>query len=142
LKLNFPLRFIVCHKHPVSGRLYFLRFATGQICGPQPLPKLAVLTERTRSAVIFHPAAALRSLARDLEVPEHLFALLGEFHLYLEVPHQFATDGVLPIYLAAVAGYELPGLPTNHQWIEMPDSFELPYLQREILRAAYEFLMG
>jgi len=124
------LRFIACHKHPVSGRLYFVRFNTGHICGPQSLPQLAVLTEPEQRLVIAHPAAALRDLSSHLNLPLHLFSLLGEFRLFLEVPARYAPLGVMPIYLAAIAGYKLPA------------SFELPYLQREILRAAYEFLMG
>lgn len=139
---NQPLRFIVCHKHPVSGRLHFLRFGYGHICGPAPLPKLAVLTEANVHTVVMHPAAALRNLAGNLELPEHLLSLLGEFRLFLEVPYQYAPQGMLPIYLASAAGYELPPLPAGHEWIEMPDSFALPYLQREILKAAYEYLMG
>lgn len=142
MKLDFALRFLVCQKHPVSGRLHFLRFMSGQICGPQPLPKLAVLTELGRRTIVTHPAAALRNLAAMLDLPERLFTLLGEFRLSLEVPNQYAPDGDLPIYLAAVAGYELPVVLTGYQWIEMPDSFDLPYLQREILKVAYEFLMG
>ncbi|MFT3931124.1 MAG: hypothetical protein QM709_12600 [Spongiibacteraceae bacterium] len=100
------------------------------------------MTECNDRPVILHPAAALRDLATHLNLPEHLFSLLGEFRRYLEVPHKFAPDGLLPIYLAAVAGYELPVLPEGNSWVEMPDSFALPYLQREILRAAYEYLMG
>ena len=92
--------------------------------------------------MVTHPAAALRDLARYLDMPEDWLSLLGEFRLYLEVPHQYAPDGLLPIYLAAIAGYELPMLPVGNQWIEMPDSLGQPYLQREILRAAYEYLMG
>lgn len=141
------LRFIACHKHPVSGRLHFVRFATGDICGVEPLPKLAVLADCSDSAVVMHPAAALRDLAGHLDLPEHLFSLLGEFRLYLEVPHQYAPGGLLPIYLAAVAGYELPVLPEGNAWIQMSDSFAQPQYkekigQREILRAAYEYLMG
>ena len=136
------LRFIACHKHPVSGRLHFIRFATADICGVEPLPKLAVLANCSEAAVVTHPAAALRELARYLDMPEDWLSLLGEFRLYLEVPHQYAPGGLLPIYLAAIAGYELPMLPVGNQWIEMPDSFAQPYLQREILRAAYEYLMS
>jgi hypothetical protein len=140
--VTHSLRFIVCHKHPVSGRLYFLHFASGDICGIQPLPKLAVLADCNSRAVEMHPAAALRELAAYLNLPENRLSILGEFKIYLDVPHQYAPDGLLPVYLAAVAGYELPLLPEGNRWIEMPDSFALPYLQREILRAAYEYLMG
>ena len=139
---NQPLRFIVCHKHPVSGRLRFLRFSNGNICGLEPLPKLAVLTEVNERWVVMHPAAALRDLAGNLEFPEHLLFLLGEFRLYLEVPYQYAPQGMLPIYLASAAGYALPPLPAGHEWIELPDSFALPHLQREVMKAAYEYLMG
>lgn len=100
------------------------------------------MTEANGRSVEVHPAAALRDVAGYLELPEHLLSIVSEFKIYLEVPHQFAPEGLLPIYLAAVAGYELPKLPEGNRWIEMPDSFAQPYLQREILRAAYEFLMG
>ena len=137
-----PLRFITCHKHPVSGRLRFVRFAAGDICGVEPLPKLSVLAGRGELAVAVHPASALKRLAASLDMPESWLSIQGEFRLHLEVPHQHAPGGLLPVYLAAVAGYELPLLPRGNTWLELPDSFALPYLQREILRAAYEYLMG
>lgn len=135
-------RMIACHKHPSSGRLRFIRFATGNICGPEGLPKLAVQHDLQNSAVLVHPAAALRYLAQHLGLDPDVLMFCGDFRLFLEVPHQYAPGGMLPILLVAIAGHRLPVLPSGHLWLELPDSFELPYLEREILRAAYTYLMG
>ena len=135
-------RTIVCHKHPSSGRLSFIRFPSGNIVGPEPLPKLAVLHEQQNARVLVHPGVALRILGDALDIDPRYFSFCGDFRLFLEVPHQFAPDGLLPILLVAVAGYTLPVLPNGHAWMEMPDSLSLPWLEREMLRQAYEYLMG
>ncbi len=134
-------RLLVCHKHPSSGRLRFVRFATGNICGPEALPKLAVLHAQQNSRVLIHPSVALQQLAQELDIDPQRLVFQGDFRLFLEVPHQYAPDGLLPILLVAVAGHNLPALPEGHSWLEIPDSFSLPWLEREILRAGYRHLM-
>ncbi len=137
---HFSLRIIACHKHPSSGRLHFLKFHSGDICGPAALPKLAVLSP-DRPLVMPHPAAVTKQLADYLGLPTHHILPVADFSLCLEVPHKYAEGGLLPLLLMNVAGYQLPTPTPGDEWLEMADSFPLPYLQREILREAFRCLM-
>lgn len=118
---GLPWRMLVCHQHPVSARLHFLIPAGGGVVLPQALPGLAVLAEEPREAPL---------LCREL-------ALVGEFRLRLEVP-----GALLPVYLAALQGYELCPPPAGLRWIELAQSIGMPWLDRELLRRVYAFLLG
>ena len=134
---GLPWRMLVCHQHPVSARLHFLIPAGGGVVLPQALPGLAVLAEEPREApLLCHPASALRELQECLALGREL-ALLGEFRLRLEVP-----GALLPVYLAALQGYELCPPPAGLRWIELAQSIGMPWLDRELLRRVYEVLLG
>lgn len=130
-------RMLVCHKHPVSARLHFLVPAGPGVVLPRALPRLAVFAEEgDRPSVQRHPASALRELQTLLGFAAPL-DLIPEFRLHLEVP-----GAPLPVYLAAVRGYERPHGPPATRWIEMTQSIGMPWLDRELLRRAYEVLIG
>lgn len=134
---GLPWRMLVCHQHPVSARLHFLIPVAGGVVLPQALPGLAVLAEDEREApLLCHPASALRELQDSVALGREL-ALLGEFRLRLEVP-----GALLPVYLAALSGYELCPPPAGLRWIELAQSIGMPWLDRELLRRVYEFLLG
>lgn len=130
-------RMLVCHKHPVSARLHFLIPQVSGVVLPQALPRLAVIAEPgCEPRVQSHPASALRSLRQILGL-EPALELVSEFQLHLEVPGQ-----ILPVYLAALPGHDLcPPVPGT-RWIELPQSIGMPWLDRELLRRAYEVLIG
>ena len=135
---TLPWRMLVCHKHPISARLHFLvPVAGGGVVLPQALPGLSVIAEEPREAPLqSHPASALRELQECLDLGREL-ALVGEFRLRLEVP-----GGLLPVYLAALDGYELCPPPPGLRWIELAQSIGMPWLDRELLRRVYECLLG
>jgi len=129
-------RILLCHKHPVSARLRFLIPTEGGVVLPQALPRLAVIAEAQEAPVQCHPASALRSLQEAMALDWQL-ELVGEFQLNMEVPGQ-----ILPVYLAALSGHELPPAPPGTRWIELPQSIGMPWLDRELLRRIYEVLIG
>lgn len=134
---GLPWRMLLCHKHPVSARLHFLIPADGGVVLPQALPRLAVIAAETANPPVqSHPASALRHLQQLLGIARE-FELVGEFELRMEVP-----GAVLPVYLAALAGYELCPPPSGTRWIELPQSIGMPWLERELLRRVYEVLLG
>ena len=134
---GLPWRMLLCHKHPVSARLHFLIPRRSGVVLPQPLPRLAVIAEAEQgSPVQSHPASALRSLQQMLGIARPL-ELVGEFQLRMEVPGL-----ILPVYLAALSGYELCPPPAGTHWIELPQSIGMPWLDRELLRRVYELLIG
>jgi hypothetical protein len=134
---NLGWRMLLCHKHPVSARLHFLVPHREGVVLPLPLPKLAVFAEGAQSgAVQVHPASALRHLQHDLGIDRAL-ELVGDFQVGMEVPGM-----LLPIYLAALPGHDLCQAPIGTCWIDMPKSIGRPWLDRELLRRAYEVLIG
>lgn len=134
---GLPWRMLVCHKHPVSARLHFLVPTGGGVVLPQALPRLAVLASAAAEAPVqSHPASALRHLQQLLGIAGTL-ELVDEFALRLEVPGL-----ILPVYLAALSGYELCPPPPGTRWIELPQSIGMPWLDRELLRRVYEVLLG
>lgn len=134
---GLPWRMLVCHKHPVSARLRFLVPLRSGVVLPQALPRLAVIAEPGGGPLVqSHPASALRSLQRMLEIDKEL-TLVSEFQLHMEVPGL-----LLPVYLAALPGHDLCVPPPGTRWIELPQSIGMPWLDRELLRRAYEVLIG
>ena len=133
---GLPWRMLVCHKHPVSARLHFL-IPEGGVVLPQALPRLAVIAaDDAEPPLQSHPASALRHLQQLLGI-DRAFELVNDFRLHLEVPGL-----LLPVYLAALAGYELCPPPPGTRWIELPQSIGMPWLDRELLRRVYEVLLG
>lgn len=128
---------LVCHKHPVSARLHYLVPEKGGVVLPEPLPCLAVIAEPgSEPPVQSHPASALSGLQQTLGLGRDL-ELVGEFQLHMEVPGL-----LLPIYLAALTGYDLCPAPPGMRWIELQQCLGMPWLDRELLRRAYEVLIG
>ncbi|PMR73930.1 hypothetical protein C1H69_15830 [Billgrantia endophytica] len=130
-------RILLCHKHPVSARLHFLVPLRAGVVLPQPLPELSVFAEaRSSDLVQAHPASALRHLQECLGIG-HTLELVSEFQVGMEVPGM-----TLPVYLAALPGHDLCPAPTDTRWIELSKSIGMPWLDRELLRRAYEVLIG
>jgi len=130
-------RGLICHKHPVSARLHFLVPQRGGVLRPQPLPALAVFAESPeRGDLLVHPACALRSLQRELGIEKPL-ELVADYRVGLEV-----AGGVLPVFLAALDGHDPCRAAIGTHWIELTQSIGMPWLDRELLRRAYEVLIG
>lgn len=134
---GLPWRMLLCHKHPVSARLHFLIPQDGGVVLPQTLPRLAVIAaDEAEPPLQSHPASTLRYLQQLLGITRTL-ELVDDFHLHLEVPGL-----ILPVYLAALSGYDLCPPPPGTRWIELPQSIGMPWLDRELLRRVYEVLLG
>lgn len=131
-------RVLVCHKHGTSARLRFLVPMHGGVCLPWRLPSLSVFADTSSDQVIVdtHPALILQSLQTTLNLSTELFVVPG-FRVCMEIP-----GALIPIYLVALSSHDIPAAPTALRWIELPDSITMPWLDREILRQAYEFLIG
>ncbi|MBE7376554.1 hypothetical protein IN820_18795 [Pseudomonas sp. AL-54] len=130
-------RVVICHKHPVSARLHFLVPQRGGVVLPQPLPALTVFAETPgQGDLLVHPASALRSLQRELGI-EKTLELVADYRVDLEV-----AGGILPVFLAALDGHDLCRAAIGTHWIELTQSIGMPWLDRELLRRAYEVLIG
>lgn len=130
-------RILLCHKHPMSARLRFLIPEQNGVVLPEPLPSLAVIANSEQEpSVLSHPASALAQLKQQWAV-DNAFEIFSEFRLRMEVP-----GGLMPVYLGILPGDDLCPAPPGLRWIDLPQSIGMPWLDREILRRAYEVLIG
>jgi len=130
-------RMLVCHKHPVSARLHFLvpqQRGSGVLL-PEALPALSVFAECSDDKPLPHPAMALAQLRQRTGLPE--LEVIGDYQVRLEIP-----GGILPVYLGALPGHDLCEPVAGTRWIAITDSIGMPWLDRELLRRAYEVLIG
>ncbi len=129
-------RIILCHKHPFSARMSFLVPDGAGVVFPDPLPPLAVIAGTAQDPQIQrHPSVALRHLQELIGV-NRTISLVGEFELFIET-----ADGLLPVYLAALEGNELFEPPAGMRWVELLQCVQRPWLERELLRRAYDAMM-
>jgi hypothetical protein len=135
---EYPLRFIIFHLHPLSARLHFLKFAHRHLCAPIPLPALSELLESPApdEQVRAHPGGYLQSQLGTLGLPVSELKVEPGFRVWIDTP-----AGALPLYLVRVQGEQPFAPPAGSQWMELPDSFSLLAIEREILRHAYAWLL-
>lgn len=135
---DHPLRFIVFHLHHLSTRLRFLKFAGRHLCAPIPLPALSELLDRppAKQTVHSHPIHYLHMQLSPLGLPVAELTIETGFRAWVDTP-----AGPLPLYLARASGAEPFAVPADSQWIELPGSFSLLAIEREILRLAYQWLL-
>lgn len=133
-------RLVLLHKHGTSGRLRFLCLSSG-IVAFHPLPELSALRDEDYSPTIqFHPTAVIREAEIYLGLPEGAIEAVPEFHAWVDTP-----EGDVPILLAAFAGIEPPFAAaerTSSRFIAITESRQLSEVERQLLRRAYEHVLG
>src|SRR5574343_559581 len=116
-------RLILLHKQKTSGRVRFLCFSAG-IVAFNPLPALAALRDEDYSPTVhFHPTAIVREAEVHLGLPE----------------------GDVPVLLAAFSDLDPPFAAaerTNSRFIAITESRHLSDVERQLLRRAYEHVLG
>jgi hypothetical protein len=133
-------RLVLLHKHGTSGRLRFLCLSSG-IVAFRPLPEPAALRDEGYSPTLqFHPTAVIREAEIHLGLPEGAIEPVPEFHAWVDTP-----DGDVPVLLAAFTGIEPPFAAaerTSSRFIAITESRQLSELERQLLRRAYEHVLG
>lgn len=133
-------RLIILHKQGTSARVRFLSFGDS-VLAFSPLPETAVLREEGYApAVLFHPAAALRSAENELGLGEGALEAVPEFCIWLDTP-----VGEQAVLLAACTSIDPPfeaAEKRGGKFIAMTEARRLPAIERDILRRAYEHLLG
>lgn len=135
---EFPLRFIIYHLNPASARLRFLKSSDGQVCHPLPLPRLSDLIDHYShvDSVTVHPASYLQAISKLLSTSIDKLVIEDGFRCWIDTPQQ-----VLPVYLLRVNSQSPCAAPKDYQWIELPDSFSLTEIERNMMRHCYQRLM-
>lgn len=138
--MSIQPRLILLHKQKTSGRVRFLCFSAG-IIAFSPLPPLAALRDQDYSPKIqFHPTAVVREAEIHLGLPEGAIEPAAEFSAWVDTP-----EGDVPVLLAAFTTTDPPfsaAERTNSRFIAITESRQLSEIERNLLRRAYEHVLG
>lgn len=129
---------ILYHKHPTSARTRFLRFAHGGICDSGPLPLDAVLAPPP--TLCTHPRMVLRAAAAHLGLPADGLAPNARFRCGLRIGNREEQ-----VHLGQFAGIDPPFEQVEAcgaQFVDMMQARRQPELELQLLRLAYEYVLG
>lgn len=133
-------RLILIHKQATSGRVRFLCLSSGVVAF-KPLPPLSALRDEDYSPTLqFHPTAAVREAEIHLGLAEGAIEPVADFQAWVDTP-----EGDMPVLLAAFAGIDPPfsaAERTNSRFIAITESRQLTEVERNLLRRAYEHVLG
>jgi hypothetical protein len=133
-------RLILIHKQATSGRLRFLCLNSG-ILAFSPLPDVSALRDEDYSPKIqFHPTVLIREAEIHLGLPEGAIEPLADFQAWVDTP-----EGDVPVLLAAFAGIDPPFAAAERckaRFIAITESRQLSEVERNLLRRAYEHILG
>lgn len=133
-------RLILLHKHGTSGRLRFRCLSSGVVAF-QPLPALAALRNEDYSPTLqFHPTALVRQAEIRLGLAEGRIEPVADFQAWVDTP-----TGDVPVLLAAFTGIDPPFAVAERsggRFIAITESRQLSELERNLLRRAYEHVLG
>jgi hypothetical protein len=131
-------RLILYHKQKTSARTRFLRFADG-VLAFAPLPAASTVREE-QGAVLAHPAAWLQEAETRLGLPAGALRAEPEFQAEAATPH-----GNVPVLLAECTAIDPPfaaAATAGGRFIAITEARDLPAVELELLRRAYEVILG
>lgn len=133
-------RLILLHKHGTSGRVRFLCLATG-VLAFAPLPALAALRDEDfRPKVQVHPTALVREAEVQLGMAEGTLQPEADFQAWVDTP-----SGDVPVLMGLFMGIEPPfevAARRDGRFIALTESRHLTDVERQLLRRAYEHVLG
>lgn len=139
-KIALPPRLILLHKQATSGRLRFLSFGTS-VLAFNALPALAVLKDDdVPHTTRIHPASYLQDAEKKLALPPDSLAAEAEFEAWVDTP-----AGDVPILLAHFTHIDPPfaaAEAAGARFIAITESRHLPQVEKDLLRKAYEHVLG
>lgn len=133
-------RVILYHKQATSARTRFLRFAYGSVCAFEPIPMPAQLIEEDAGKMVNHPAAILQEVEKRLDLPAGCLKAEGEYRHTVEVPGRR-----IQIILANITTMDPPfeqAEKADAGFIDLTQARGLPGVELELLRHAYELVLG
>ena len=135
-----PPRLILLHKQATSARLRFLCLPTG-VTAFAPLPALSTLYPEDYSPKIeLHPTATIRDAEHRLGLEEGSIEPEAGFHAWVDT-----SAGNLPIVLGVFTTTDPPFEAAERlgaKFISITDARRLSEIERELLRRAYEHMLG
>jgi len=131
-------RLVLFHKQKTSARTRFLCFADS-VLAFAPLPARSAICAQPGS-VLPHPGASLKDAEARLGLPAGALRPEPEFRAEVDTP-----DGKLPILLAEFTAIDPPfaaAAAAGARFIAITEARGLPPLELELLRRAYEIILG
>lgn len=133
-------RVILYHKQATSARTRFLKFAHDSVCAFEPIPMPAQLLDEAAGKTVNHPAAILQEVEKQLDIPAGCLKAEGEYRHAIEVP-----GSTIQIILANITTMDPPfeqAERCNASFIDLTQARGLPSVELELLRHAYELVLG
>ncbi len=134
-------RIILYHKQATSARTRFLKFAHESVCAFEPIPMPAQVLEQEAAAnMVNHPAAILQDVEQRLALPAGCLKAEAEYRHSVEVPGR-----TIQILLACITTMDPPfeeAEKAHAQFIDLTQARGLPGVELELLRSAYELVLG
>lgn len=130
-------RLILFHKQKTSARTRFLCFH-GSVLAFAPLPEPA--TVRPAGLLRLHPAALLQEAQQRLGLAPGALEAMAEFAFVAATP-----DGDVPVLLAGFTAIDPPftrAAEAGGRFVSIVEARGLPAVELELLRYAYEVLIG
>jgi len=133
-------RVILYHKHFTSARTRFLKYSYNSVLAFEPLAKLAQLSDETPPKTTVHPAMALKHVEKHLGMETDSLKAEAEFQYYVDVP-----GDPVQIILANITSIDPPfelAKQAGAEFIDLMQARGLPSVELELLRCAYELVLG
>jgi hypothetical protein len=133
-------RVILYHKQATSARTRFLKFDNESVCVPDPIPMPAALLEHDDSTTVNHPTAILQEMEKRLSFPQGCLKAEGEYRHMVEVPGE-----KIQVILGEIITMDPPfeeAEKIGARFIDLTQARGLPQVELELLRCAYELVLG
>jgi hypothetical protein len=136
-------RLVMFHKQSTSARTRFLVLDYGGVCAFGGLPDLSQLVEmgeESQEALAHHPASVIRRTERELGLASGSLESEKGFRARVDTP-----EGLIEVFLARFTSIDPPFEWAEQQgakFIDLTQARGLPVVELQILRRAYEQILG
>ncbi len=133
-------RVILYHKQATSARTRFVKFAGETVLAFGPVAALSQLQQSQQDNTLIHPAAVMKKTEALLGLESGSLKAETEFQHSVEVP-----GGNIQILLAAITTMDPPFDAIEQHggcFIDLTQARGLPVTELELLRHAYELVLG
>ena len=136
-------RLVLFHKQSTSARTRFLLLKYGGVCAFDGLPALSRLVEADEEpleTLSTHPASVVNGAERDLGLAPGDLESEGEFRARVDSP-----GGSIEVFLARFTTIDPPfdwAEQYGARFIDLTQARGLPDVELQILRLAYEQILG
>lgn len=133
-------RAIVFHKQSTSARLRFMRFSHDSVCAFEPIPALAQVHAGAQRNPVMHPAPVVKRLEQEFGLEAGSLHVEEGYRYLVEVP-----EDEIQIVLVGIDSTDPPfeqAEKLGAVFIDLTQARGLPDVELELLRGAYELVLG